>query len=287
MKRVRVLACAVVSGILVSLSGCFQEVPRLASGPSINGEPTPAPSSFPTPTVSPTVQLTPLPTVAPSPLPTSRPGPTETPRPTATAEPTPTKAPSLTPVPPPTQGVPPTLIPAPTPTPVPQLVLQLRAPEDGSQVSATVVVVHGTTNPDAAVTINGEPVKVEPDGQFRGEAKLVRGTNGIQVVATDVFGNLERRLVNVTSLAVAPLPMMLVVTKPADRSIVSTSFIRLSGRTGPEAVLSVNGVSVAVDMLGVFSTTVVLDPGPNLIDLVATNRDGQTMSAVIAVIFRP
>ncbi|MCH7605974.1 MAG: hypothetical protein IH962_02360 [Chloroflexi bacterium] len=163
----------------------------------------------------------------------------------------------------------------------------MRAPKDGSRVSGTVVVVHGVTNPGAAVTVNGEPAKVEPDGRFRGEAKLVQGTNGIQVVATDAFGNLERQLVNVTSLAAGRIPFILVVTEPADRSIVSTSFIRLSGRTGPEAVVSLNGVSVAVDVFGIFSTTAVLDPGPNLIDLVATNSDGQTISTVIAVIFRP
>ena len=154
-------------------------------------------------------------------------------------------------------------------------------------MSSTAVVVHGVTNPGAAVTINGKPAKMESDGRFRGEAKLAQGANGIQVVATDAFGNLERRLVNVTSLADARLPFMLVVTEPADQSIVSTSFNRLSGRTGPEAVVSVNGVSVAVDVVGLFSTTVDLDAGPNLIDLVSTNSDGQTMSTVIAVIFRP
>jgi len=39
--------------------------------------------------------------------------------------------------------------------------------------------------------------------------------------------------------------------------------------------------------VGNFSTLVALEPGPNIIDVVSTNSDGQVMSAVTAVIYRP
>jgi hypothetical protein len=80
---------------------------------------------------------------------------------------------------------------------------------------------------------------------------------------------------------------LLVITEPQDQSIVSVRNLRLSGRTGPEAIVSVNGVSVNVDTLGLFSTIVTLEPGPNIIDVVATNDDGRGLSTVIAVIYRP
>ena len=79
---------------------------------------------------------------------------------------------------------------------------------------------------------------------------------------------------------------MLLVTEPQDQSVVSQENIRLSGRTGPEAIASVNGVSVSVDRVGIFSTVITMEPGPNIIDVVATNDDGQVLSAVVAVIYR-
>jgi hypothetical protein len=51
--------------------------------------------------------------------------------------------------------------------------------------------------------------------------------------------------------------------------------------------VSVNGVNVPVDVLGIFSTTVRLEPGPNIIEVVATDTDGRVLSSIIALIFRP
>ena len=79
----------------------------------------------------------------------------------------------------------------------------------------------------------------------------------------------------------------MIVSEPNDQSIVSTSPIPVSGRTSFDAVVSVNGVSVSVDELGIFSTTVALEDGPNIIDIVATDPDGDDLSVIIAVIYRP
>ena len=111
--------------------------------------------------------------------------------------------------------------------------------------------------------------------------------NAIEVVATDSQGNQQSSRLTVTSLALPPQPFLLIITEPQDQSIVSEKNLRLSGRTGPEAIASINGVSVTVDALGFFSTMVTLDSGPNIIDVVATNNDGLVLSKVIAVIFRP
>ena len=111
------------------------------------------------------------------------------------------------------------------------------------------------------------------------------GVNEIEVVAADSSGKRESRVLTVTLLP--PLPFYLVITEPEDQTIVSRSPIRLFGRTGPDAVASVNGVSVPVDELGIFSAMLTLVPGPNIVDVVVTNTDGQVLSKVIAVIYRP
>ena len=174
---------------------------------------------------------------------------------------------------------------------MPELLLEVHEPADGTEVSGEAVIVRGITAAGAAVTINDFPAILEQNGEqgaaFRGTAPLVPGENQIIVVATDNLGNQSTQVLTVTFIAPPPLPFLLVITEPRDLSIVSTGIIRLSGRTGPEAVVSVNGVSSAIDTVGNFSTLVALEPGPNIIDVVSTNSDGQVMSVVSAVIYRP
>ena len=82
-------------------------------------------------------------------------------------------------------------------------------------------------------------------------------------------------------------PFLLLIMQPVDQSVVSDNPIPLSGRTVTDAVVSVNGANVPVDDLGVFSTRVILEEGPNIIEVVATDTEGRVLSSIIAVIFRP
>ena len=148
------------------------------------------------------------------------------------------------------------------------------------------VVVHGATTPGATVTINGDATEVDDGGGFRAEVTLSPGINLIEVVATDDVGNRQDTALTVTSVVLPPQPFFLVITEPKDQSVVSDNPIRLSGRTSADAVVSINGVNVPVDVLGIFSVTVTLDVGPNIIEVVATDTDGKVLSSIIALIFR-
>ena len=167
-----------------------------------------------------------------------------------------------------------------------ELFLDVRGPVDGTTVRSNIVVVHGATRPGASVDVNAEAVTVGADGRFQAEVPLSSGANVIDVIAMDGLGNQTRKAVAVNSVVLPPQPFYLIVTEPEDQSIVSDETIRVSGRTGPEAVVSVNGVSVPIDEVGIFSTTVTLERGPNVIDVVAANADGEVLGAVVAVVFR-
>ena len=258
--------------LMLVVTACVSEVQR---------DETPT-LTVPSPTLTPTSAFTPVPTVTTSLAGTATP---VIPSPTVVPTPTPAPPPTLTP----TVAPRPTPKSAPTPTvaSVPQLVLDVRAPSDGSTVRTDAVVVHGVTSPGALVHIGGVAADVGSDGRFQAEVTLLPGNNTIRVVATDSSGNQESKELSVISLALPPLPFLLLITEPQDQSIVSKAVVRLSGRTGPEAIASVNGVSLSVDDLGFFVTMVSLEPGPNIIDVVATNNDGKILSTVIAVIYRP
>lgn len=285
MKKAGNWLCFLVAVMGLMLTACFQTVPRSPATPV-----SPIVSnavSIPVPTASPTV----TPTRIPVPEVTSVPdAPTATPQPSiATPTLTPTPSPTIPPAPPTTS--PPLSTPPPTPGPVPELLLAVREPVDGIEISSDSVIVRGITESGVAITVNKVPAILEQNGEqgaaFRATAALVPGENQIIVVATDNRGNQSTHVLTVTSLAPPPPPFMLVITEPRALSIVSTGIIRLAGRTGPEAVVSVNGISLTIDVVGNFSTLVPLEPGPNIIDVVSTNSDGQVMSSVAAVIYRP
>ena len=234
--------------ILAALLGCVTPVPR--------PEPTPTPSP---PTA------TPPPIAAPTPSPTSPPIATPTPTPPATPAPTPTPTPPATESP----GRP---------------ALQVFAPEDGDTVPGSSVVVYGQTTPGARVFVSGAETPVDAQGGFRASVPLQPDANRLQIVATGESGARRQITLQVTSLA---LPFLLLITEPENESVVSAPELPLTGRTGPNAIVSIDGRSAPVDRYGYFSATIALNEGPNFIDVVATNDDGTTLSEVVAVIYRP
>ena len=207
--------------------------------------------------------------------------PTEAaPTPSASAIQSPTPASDPDPTGP---AVGPTQIP-PTTSATPGLTLEVFAPDDGATVPGTIVVVYGVTEPGAKVKAANVETVGDPQGGFRMVVPLEDDTNVLEIIATDDEGNRVSEVRRVTALA---LPFLLLITEPESESVVYTPTLTLSGRTGPNAVVSINGRSLPVDQFGYFSASVLLEEGPNFIDVVATNDDGRTLSEVVAVIFRP
>ncbi|MBI2965645.1 MAG: hypothetical protein HYY34_05530 [Chloroflexi bacterium] len=72
-----------------------------------------------------------------------------------------------------------------------------------------------------------------------------------------------------------------------EETIVRGASIIVAGRTRADAVLSINGVIIPMDADGRFEVTVALNPGPNLIEVVASDLDGNQKSRVLTVIALP
>ena len=203
---------------------------------------------------------------------------------------------SATPTPPTTVALPtpspnpptPTSAPAPTATPLDAAgLLDVRGPLDGATVETDSVVVHGFARAGAAVEVNGIETEQDDEGRFQHEVSLSPGVNSISVAASAPDGQLRTEALTVISLALPPQPFFLLVTQPEDQSVVAQPSIPVAGRTTPGAVVSVNGVALPVDVAGVFTTTLALEPGANIIDVVATNAEAEALHATIAVIYRP
>jgi len=72
-----------------------------------------------------------------------------------------------------------------------------------------------------------------------------------------------------------------------DESIVRGETVLLRGATSAAAIVSVNDVIVEVQADGTFELTLLLDPGPNFVDVVASSLDGSTINSSLAIISIP
>lgn len=84
-----------------------------------------------------------------------------------------------------------------------------------------------------------------------------------------------------------PTGLFLRITNLPKESVVRTSTVSISGITTPDAVVSVNGVLVDVDGGGNFTSTISLEEVPNLIEVVASDFQGNKVSAVLTIIYIP
>ncbi len=154
--------------------------------------------------------------------------------------------------------------------PLPEpITLKILAPIDGSGIEVGYTRVIGTTSA-TKVEINGIPVEVKIDGSFQRDIQLREGVNLLEVMASEPSGRTKSEQIVVFMVSpVASLPFSLLY--PMDGIEVKEPSILVVGVTSPDVIVGVNGIPVEVNARGVFSTTVPLEEGDNLIEVVATD----------------
>lgn len=82
-------------------------------------------------------------------------------------------------------------------------------------------------------------------------------------------------------------PLTLQILSPQDEAVVDTPQVDVTGSASAGAVVSVNDAILIVGADGRFSTTIDLDEGPNLIEVIASNDNGDEMSVILTVTYEP
>jgi uncharacterized protein YfaP (DUF2135 family) len=160
------------------------------------------------------------------------------------------------------------------------------SPADGASSEIGAIRVLGKTRTDAVVRISGMPVKVAADGSFQHDIVLEELENAIDVVAEGLSGETELQSA-VVSFAPPAAGLPFTVFYPPDGLEVNQPNVTVIGGTRADAALGVNGSPVDLNVLGLFSTTVSLDPGANLIEVVAADVQGDVRFEAVAVFYLP
>ncbi len=86
----------------------------------------------------------------------------------------------------------------------------------------------------------------------------------------------------------APEEFVLHIAEPVAAETLTTSpTLLVSGRTRADAVVTVNDTFLDPDIDGLFSTSVTLEEGPNIVEVVASIATGEELSTVLIVIYEP
>jgi large repetitive protein len=166
------------------------------------------------------------------------------------------------------------------------LALVVVGPADGTTIQTDAVRVIGTVRQDAVVAVNGSPAEVASDGGFAATVDVAFGINEIEVIATDLTGNVASQyLVVFRDSSTAGVP--LAVSSPTDGMIVGDPTVTVTGTSRQDAIVAVNGAPVSIDASGAFNATVSLVQGANLVEITATDIAGNVNTRSIAVFYQP
>ena len=78
-----------------------------------------------------------------------------------------------------------------------------------------------------------------------------------------------------------------IINPPQDEIVVDSPSLTLRGRTRADAVVSIDDLIVEPDVDGIFTTTVTLSEGPNIIEIVASVASAEPLDRVLAIIYAP
>ena len=179
--------------------------------------------------------------------------------------------------------------------------LTLSFPADAATLNTATVTVTGKTIPRATVSVNDQTAVADMNGNFSILITLETGPNAIDVVANDNNGHQGEELIlvnvelsgsqsigttgNITPSATIDSQgnLILNVTSPLDGATLSTTSVKVTGQTAPGATVIINDQTVTADNNGNFSIPLVLDVGPNVIDVVAMDNNGNEGEVVLMV----
>lgn len=167
-------------------------------------------------------------------------------------------------------------------------VLVLSTLSDGARTNREALNITGSVRDDTGVrevTINGEYVAVNQDGSFTQALLLVAGENRITTIAYDLAGNRTEDTRVITLDLEAP---NLTVNSPADNLKTGEQSVTISGSVDESCSVDVklNGTTVySGTFSGDFSTTVLLIPGLNHIEVTATDAAGNSTSVKRSVFY--
>lgn len=89
-----------------------------------------------------------------------------------------------------------------------------------------------------------------------------------------------------SSTPLSNLPLILTIYSPKDQAIVSQPSVEIHGEVSTDAVLTIND-DIYVLPKGIFTKTVALVEGPNAIQIIASDMNGNEVDQILTITYQP
>jgi len=160
----------------------------------------------------------------------------------------------------------------------------ITSPQNGYGTNQGWILISGTASDDIGL----DRVELRLDDSLRWQplqagdwsfnlTNLSRGDHRVQVRATDIAGQAAYANLSIT---VDFEPPRLQLEEPFDEEVLTNETgVRFSGRTDPDAALTIDGVPVPVDAGGAFDQVITFTEGYHEVSVLARDRGGNAISA--------
>lgn len=81
--------------------------------------------------------------------------------------------------------------------------------------------------------------------------------------------------------------LFLTILQPLDEAVTSTGQVEVIGMAPPDTVITVNDEILIVGLEQEFKVSILLEEGPNLIEIVASDANGNETSQFLTVFYEP
>jgi hypothetical protein len=81
--------------------------------------------------------------------------------------------------------------------------------------------------------------------------------------------------------------LKVTLTGPADETVVNTPQVDVTGQAPAETVISIGDVITVVEASGEFSIRVPLEEGPNELEIIASDPNGNQVTTTLVVTYEP
>ncbi len=82
-------------------------------------------------------------------------------------------------------------------------------------------------------------------------------------------------------------PLSVIITQPADGAEVQTGTVTLEGQADPETVINIGDQILVVDAGRKFSVPLAMAEGPNIIEITASDPDGNQATGYLTLTYSP
>ncbi len=133
-----------------------------------------------------------------------------------------------------------------------------------------VLEITGPVPAGITIKVNGQTAATTLEGMFQHEVVLDEGDNTILIEAIDDVGNTTSQEMIVHRKTIPPILSLNI----DDNVTFQQDEVQVMGQTEAGATVAIGGQAVNVSPIGEFQTTVKLQAGQNLLEVVATDQAG-------------